>query len=153
MRLLKNKKGLTLIEVIVTIFIAAIVLGMVASIVGFFSGFFGDETQQINRQENMRILVLNLEKDIRTSDQTITLSGGCYVIGEGDGSTPIHTYCFSNENKTVTRNGDILARNVDQFNLILTDSSTINIDIKMEKDTRDKIIEANYTIYLRQARN
>ncbi len=149
MRLLKSKKGLTLVEVIVTVFIAAIVFGMIASIVGFFSGFFGDETQQLDRQENMRILILNMEKDIRTSDQMIDFSGPCYVIGLGDGTTTSHTYCFTNGE--VTRDSVIIARNVATFNLTTTNGSRIIVDIKMIPDSRGKQIEASYTIYLRQA--
>jgi prepilin-type N-terminal cleavage/methylation domain-containing protein len=149
MRLLKSKKGLTLVEVIVTVFIAAIVFGMVASIVGFFSGFFGDETQQINRQENMRILILNMEKDIRTSDQMIDFSGDCYIIGLGDGTTTSHEYCFLNGE--VTRDGVVIARNVATFTLTTTDGSRIIVDIRMIPDSRGIQVEASYTIYLRQA--
>lgn len=147
-RHIKNKQGLSLVEILVTILIMAIVLGMVASIIGFFSGFFGDETQQLNRQENMRILIINLEKDIRTSDQRINFSGTCYIIGLGAVSTSSNTYCFSNGQ--VTRNGVILARNVATFSLTTTSGDRINVDIKMIPDSRGIQIEAVYPIFLRQ---
>lgn len=150
MRLLTNKKGLSLVEVLVTILIAAIVLGMVASIIGFFSGFFGDETQQLNRQENMRILILNLEKDIRTSDQQIDFSGSCIIIGRGAATTTSNTYCFNTTNRQVTRNGVILARNVETFSLTPNGSRRIDVNIKMFRDSRGKQIGAVYSIFLRQ---
>lgn len=148
-RHIKNKQGLSLVEILVTILIMAIVLGMVASIIGFFSGFFGDETQQLNRQENMRILIINLEKDIRTSDQRINFSGTCHIIGQGAASTSTNTYCFNNGQ--VTRNGVILARNVATFRLTTTTSGDrINVTIKMIPDSRGVQIEAVYPIFLRQ---
>lgn len=152
MKHIKNKKGLTLIEVLVTVLIIAIVFGMVASIVGFFSRFYTDENQHINRQENMRVLMLQIERDIRMSDQQVNVSTApCFVIGTGQGSTPIHTYCFDSATGNVNRDGIIMARNVSVFNFTLSSDRALNIDIKMIPDARGKQLEAVYTIFLRQA--
>lgn len=149
---LKNKNGMTVIEVLVTILIAAIIFGMVAGIVGFFSRFYSDESQHVNRQENMRILMLQIERDIRTSDQEVNLaSAPCYLIGLGDGSTTSHNYCFNSATGIVTRDGVVLARNVSVFTLALSSGGALNIDIRMVPDSRGKQLEAIYTIYLRQA--
>lgn len=149
LRHIKNKQGLTLVEILVTVLILAIILGMIASIVGFFSNFYSDESQYINRQENMRILMLNLEKDIRMSDQQVNLSDTCYIIGLGGGSTSSHTYCLTSGN--ITRDGTIIAKNIGTFQLTTnTDGTIINVDIKMIPDTRGKEVKALYTIYLRQ---
>jgi len=153
MRVLLNKKGLTLIEILVTVLIAAIIMGMIASIFGFFARFYTSENRQVNRQENMRILLLNLEKDIRMSDQEVDLTGTCYIIGSGADSTPSHEYCFDNINKIVSRNGNILARGVDIFTLKTTDDSYIAVNIQMIPDGDRKLVKATYTIYLRQAGN
>lgn len=152
MNSLRNKQGLTVIEVLVTLLIVAIIFGMVASIVGFFSRFYGDESQHVNRQENMRILMLQIERDIRTSDQEVNLvNAPCYLIGTGDGSTTTHNYCFNSATGVVTRDGNVLARNVSVFTLALSSGGALNIDIKMVHDTRGKQLEAVYTIFLRQA--
>jgi prepilin-type N-terminal cleavage/methylation domain-containing protein len=149
---LRSKKGFTLIEVLLTVLIIAIVFGMVASIVGFFSRFYTDENQYIDRQENMRILMLQIERDIRMSDQEVNLSGSpCYIIGTGDSSTPIHTYCFDVSTQVVTRNGTVVANNVSVFTFSLSSDRALNIDIKMVPDLRGKQLEAVYTIFLRQA--
>lgn len=152
MKNLRDRKGFTLVEVIVTVFIVAIVLGMVASIIGFFSGFFGDENQYLDRQQSMRVLMLNIEKDIRTSDQSINFDEvACKVIGQGDAGTPINTYCF--ENGEVRRNGELVARNVEIFNLTETDGRVVNLNIRMESDSSRKQVEATLTIYLRKGSN
>jgi prepilin-type N-terminal cleavage/methylation domain-containing protein len=149
---LKNKQGMTVIEVLVTILIAAIIFGMVASIVGFFSRFYSQESQYVNRQENMRTLMLQIERDIRMSDQEVNLvSAPCYTIGTGTSSTPSHIYCFNSSSGTVSRNGNVIARNVSVFNLTLSSGGALNIDIRMIPDARGKQLEAIYTIFLRQA--
>lgn len=153
MRALLNKKGLTLIEILVTVLVLAIIMGMIASIFGFFARFYTSENRQVNRQENMRILLLNLEKDIRMSDQSVNLAGTCYVIGLGSDSTPTHQYCFDDASGIVSRNGNVLARGVKTFSLRTTDSTFITVDIKMIPDGDRKQVKAEYTIYLRQAGN
>lgn len=152
MKYLKNRKGFTLIEVMLAILIVAIIFGMIASIVGFFSRFYSDESQYINRQENMRILMLQLERDIRMSDQATNLnSSPCYLIGTGSGSTTSNTYCFDVTTNVVTRNGNVVARNISVFNLSLSGDRALDIDIKMIPDARGKQLEAVYTLFLRQA--
>lgn len=152
MIVLRNKNGVTFVEVLTALFIIVIIFGMVASIIGFFSSFYGDENQQLNRQENMRILMLQIEKDIRTSDQEVNLaSAPCYLIGTGDGATSSHNYCFNISTGVVTRDGAVLARNVSIFTLTLSSGGALNIDIRMIPDSRGKQLEAIYTIYLRQA--
>jgi len=153
MRVVLNKRGMTLIEVLITVLIAAIIMGMIASIFGFFANFYTSESRQVNRQENMRILLLNLEKDIRMSDQSVNLTGPCYVIGLGVDATPTHEYCFDSANGVVTRNGNVLARGVSTFMLTTTDSTFIEVDIEMIPDGDRKQVKAEYTIYLRQAGN
>ena len=153
MRSVLNKKGMTLIEVLVTVLIAAIIMGMLASIFGFFANFYTSESRQVDRQENMRILLLNLEKDIRMSDQSVNLTGPCYVIGLGSDSTPTHQYCFDLASGVVTRNGNVLARGVRTFILSTTDSTFISVNIEMIPDGDRKQVKAEYTIYLRQAGN
>ena len=153
MRVLKSKKGLTVIEVLVALLVITIIFGMVSSIVGFFSRFYSDESQHINRQENMRVLMLQLERDIRMSDQEVDVTGApCFVIGTGLGSSPIHTYCFVSASNTVERDGVVLARSVQGFSLNLpVGSRALDIDIQMLPDSRGKQLEANYSIFLRQA--
>lgn len=152
MKYLKNRQGFTLIEVMLALAIIVIIFGMIASIVGFFSRFYTDESIYIDRQRNMRVLMLQIERDIRMSDQEVNLnSAPCYVIGAGDGSTSTHTYCFDVTTNIVTRDGNVMARNVSVLNLSLSSDQALSIDIKMIPDARGIQLEAVYTIFLRQA--
>ena len=45
-----NRKGFTLIELVITMLVLVIVFGMLASIVGFATRFYSDESSQVHRQ-------------------------------------------------------------------------------------------------------
>ena len=60
-----NRKGFTLIELVITMLVLVIVFGMLASIVGFATRFYSDESSQVHRQEALRLFAVNFEKDIR----------------------------------------------------------------------------------------
>ena len=145
-----NRKGLTLIETMVTILIIAIVFGMISSIIAFFSRFYNAENTQLNNQSNVRILLLNLEQDIRRSNQEVNFSGPCFIIGT-DITAQQTTYCHDNGQKTVTRNGVVIANYIDRFILESQSGNLVVIDVATIPDGRGRIFETSYTLYLRQA--
>lgn len=150
MRQLRNKKGLTLIEVVVTVAVVTIVFSMLATIVSFFVRFNRDENSALDNQENMRLLVLQLERDIRHSNQEgIQEVSGCYLITYGDVSATEITYCF-NSNQ-VTRNGTVLGRDISEFSL--TNTNPIKVLVRSVDDTRGNNVEVSASIYLRQGQS
>ncbi len=140
-------------EVMVATLVLVIVFGMVSSIVAFFSRFYAAENTQLNNQSNVRILLLNLEQDIRRSNQEVDFSGApCYIIGTDASEGQQTTYCFVNASKQVTRNGTMVASNINRFILSSNLASTIiSVDVETIPDARDQIFATTYTIYLRQA--
>lgn len=148
--MLKSKKGFTVIEVMLTLLILAIVFGMIVGIITFFSNFYQGENSTLNRQENFQVLMINLERDVRFSNQEIIFSnedGACYIIGT-PGVLQSNTYCFTN--KQVTRNGIVIARQIESFTLTTISNSEIVVSVESTADSRGQTIQANYTIYLRQ---
>ena len=104
----------------------------------------------LNRQENFQVLMINLERDVRFSNQEIIFSnedGACYIIGT-PGVLQSNTYCFTN--KQVTRNGIVIARQIESFTLTTISNSEIVVSVESTADSRGQTIQANYTIYLRQ---
>jgi prepilin-type N-terminal cleavage/methylation domain-containing protein len=150
MRNLKNKKGFTLIEVIVTVMILSVVFAMLATIVSFFSKFNRDENSALNNQESMRLLVIQVEKDIRMSDQTFNPDTGlnCDTIGTDNVDAKKTEYCFDETTQVVTRDGNVIAEEI--FNFQLEElGSAINVDIESIEDTRGNMVDISTTIYLR----
>lgn len=153
MRQLNTKKGVTVIEVLVSLLIVAIIFGMVASIVMFFANFFGDESQYVDRQENMRIVMLQLERDIRMSDQLVDLSTApCFRIGNATAGTAtlMHTYCFHSDSNTISRNNIVVARSVQAFTIRLVNTNELLVEIQMLAGSNRRQLEAELRIFLRQ---
>jgi prepilin-type N-terminal cleavage/methylation domain-containing protein len=148
--MLRNKKGLTVLEVMITLFVIGIVLSMVVGIVTFFASFYQGENTTINRQENIQFLLTSLERDVRFSDQTINFSGTCYIIG----TVSTQEYCYDTSTKRVTRNGAVLANEIESFTLTTdTNGTRINVAVLTTNDSRGQNLQATYTIYLRQGTN
>lgn len=144
-----NKKGFTVIEVVVSLLILAIILGMSSSVVSFFSRFYSNETTQINRQENVRLLLSYIERDIRKSNQEIDLDGTCYKIGTDDAEQQ-SVYCVNDSQ--VTRNGVVIAHEIQTLSMSTNlDGTIVNLVVAARPDTRGDTFETSYTIYLRQS--
>jgi len=142
MRSILNKKGLTLIELLVAIAVLGFVLAGVTTIVAFASKFFSEEDSSIIRQENLRIVTVNFEKDVRKSDQNVTENNGCILIDS-------ITYCLVGND--ITRNDAIIAKEIDTFDVNLAgDGSYLDLLVITTADERGKTMQAETRIYLRK---
>lgn len=143
MNILRNKKGFTLLELVVVIVILGIILGGVVSAFALGLRFYTDEDSTVIRQENLRLVAVSFEKDIRkSSSQTVTTSGACATIDT-------IVYCLSGTN--VTKNGDIIAQNVDQLSVVIAvDGSYVDLNLSSTPDDRNNDVNISTRIYLRK---
>jgi len=144
-----SRKGFTLIEVVITMMIVVMVFGVIASLVGFSTTFFKDESTQVANQESLRLVATYFEKDSRkyvsrNADISFNSTTNCATMG----STTIITYCLSSNN--ILRNGVVIANGVQSFNIV-TDAanSSIHLSLVSIPDTRNNTIEVNYMIRIR----
>lgn len=148
--MIQSRKGFTLIEIVITMLIVVIVFGIVANLVGFSTKFFRDENTQVANQEALRLVAVSFEKDFRKYALNSTLitsgSAGCYTLG-----TAV-TYCL-NANEEITRNGNIIAKDVASFSLILTNTSYIHFEIESIQDSRGIANNLEMDIYYRTERS
>jgi len=144
-----NNKGFTLLEIMITIIIVAIVFGLVANIVGVSTKFFTDESSQQVNQENVRITSVMFDKDVRTRIQSVAdfnIVSGCYNLGA---SSP-DIYCYNSGTKQVTRNGSVIAKSIQTFNAVLDSTeNSILLTIRSVADNRGNTNEIIVKIYLR----
>ena len=140
-----NKKGFTLIELVITMLIVVIVFGVLANLVGFSTAFFKDENTQVANQTALRQVAVNFEKDVRryalNSTQIVTV-GSCYTLGS------TITYCYVIADKTITRSGIVVAKGIETFT-VTTNSSKVNLYMKTIVDSRNQFIDIVYDVYFR----
>ncbi|MEA5027064.1 MAG: prepilin-type N-terminal cleavage/methylation domain-containing protein [Erysipelotrichaceae bacterium] len=137
-----NKKGFTLIEMVVVLAVLGLVLAGLTTVVGFAAGFFKDEDSSIMRQENVRYVTVNFEKDLRTSDQSVTKVNGCVYIDT-------IAYCLV-DNK-VLRNDIVIASYIESFDVTIDGSgSYLDLVVASTPDGRDQTVSAETRLYLRK---
>lgn len=152
MKSLKSR-GYTLVELIIVFFILGVVFQLVASTVDFSTTFIREESSQVDAQENLRILNVMVEKDIRKVVLTLPndfielgVSGNqrCYQIG----TATVITYCFGLVTHNVTRNGSVVSTDIGDF-ILSSDGVSIRFEVQTIPDQRNAINESDVRIYIR----
>ena len=144
---------MTLVEVIVAVLVLMIMFVMVFGIFNFFSRFLFVENQRVNIHENMRAIMMQLELDIRRSDQSIDVTASpCYHIGSENDVSVRKTYCFDAMNQTVERNERVVAQNVKMFSLDLLEEENqrhVLVNIIMKTNPQREEVKSNLKLLLR----
>ncbi|MDP2813148.1 MAG: prepilin-type N-terminal cleavage/methylation domain-containing protein [Erysipelotrichaceae bacterium] len=146
----KNKKGFTLIELIITMAVLSIFTYLIAMLVQNSMGFFKDEESQVANQAALRIVAVQFEKDVRRhvfGNEELVISGNCYTI------TPVYeasvSYCLVGS--SVVRNGTVIANGVSQFSASpyrISDNSVL-LTIKSNADRYGRVNEVVVRIFVR----
>ncbi|KGR91247.1 hypothetical protein CD30_07350 [Ureibacillus massiliensis 4400831 = CIP 108448 = CCUG 49529] len=106
--LLKNNKGLTLVELLAVIVISSIIM------IVLFSIFLNGQNQaQTQRDKNLQLIdvayVLKvLTREIRKTD-IVEVQNNDTLIIDND------IYTFNSADNTITKNGDVFQNNINQF--------------------------------------
>jgi Tfp pilus assembly protein PilE len=147
-----NKKGFTLIELVITMRIVVIVFGVLANLVGFSTAFFRDENTQVANQTALRQVAVTFEKDVRRyalNSTQITVSVTCYTLG----TTTTVTYCHDVANQTISRNGVIVARGIQTLSVDTSITSFVKLRLVTIPDSRNQVSDIEYIVYYRTERS
>ena len=140
-----NKSGFTLIELVITMLIIVVVFGILANLVQFSTTFFRDENTQVANQTALRQVAVTFEKDVRRyalRSSLISQSGTCTSL-----DTAV-TYCYVVADKTITRNGTVVAKGIETFT-VTPSLLKVNLYMKTRLDSRNLFVEIVYDVYFR----
>lgn len=153
-----DKKGFTLIELMVTIIIMLIVLGLVTGLVLFSTKFFRDENTQLSNQESIRMVTLLFEKDVRrhvVSSVNFAIESPCTVIKpDADPANDIR-YCLNSGILTRIESGNtlFLGDGIQDFDVSFNSSIyAVQLQITTNPDARGRTNDVNLNIFVRQGR-
>lgn len=160
-----DKKGFTLIEVVVASVILVIVFTTLSQIVVFSTTYFKDEYSESISQEDIRLTSTLIEKDIRryviNTDYYSRIANETNVIitlGNTSNGTKYAKYTFNFANATITRdlyNSDhtlsssqITSKQVSDFDVLSHNFGTNNpyLSIDIDAITDDRI--TNNDVYM-----
>ncbi len=150
---MKDKKGFTLVEVIIAMFITTV---LIAAVYFMFIRVFQmnrEQDQFIQMQDSLRTVSIIVEKDIRKSTQNVDIKkeGNITILQyldesgkELEGSENIFTYKL--ENNRLYRNGNFLMENLEEFELT-NHNFYVNLELKSKTGKRE--VSHDKKIYLR----
>lgn len=140
-----DRKGFTLIELVVAMTIFGIIGSVLVTI--FVAGltYFSEEKSQLINQGNISVISGALEADTRKSS-TMTITGSCLVLTQ---SASTSTYCLNTTTHQYTRNDTVIADNIATVTYaIALNKLTLNIlTIADHRGVQNKI---TMTYYLRE---
>jgi len=146
--ILSNRKGFTIVELVVAIAIVAAIMAPAAkmSIQGITS--FYREQEKIELMESGQLALSRISKQIRISDQELEVdieNESIRVISSvGD-----FTYSL-NSNKQLLEGSNAIAENVALFDVDLSDSGNLlKIDLKLLGPKYGQTIDLKTSLYLR----
>lgn len=150
---MKDKKGFTLVEVIIAMFITTVLISAVYFMFIRVFQMNREQDQFIQMQDSLRTVSIIVEKDIRKSTQNVDIKkeGNTttlqYLDDTGqklEGSENIFTYKL--ENNRLYRNGNFLMENLEEFELT-NHNYYVNLELKSKTGKRE--VSHDKKIYLR----
>ncbi len=134
-----DRKGFTLIELVIVIAIVGIVSLGIVNIVSYSMNIVSKETVNIDQQTDVRIVLVNFEKDLRRSNQEVTKVDDCVYVNS-------ISYCL--DNHSLTRDDIVLANNIEVFEVSVS-TTFIDINVVSIADKEGNTSAADTRIYLR----
>lgn len=160
-----NKKGFTLIELVVASMILVIAFTALSQIVVFSTTYFSDEYSESVAQEDIRLVATYIEKDIRRyvidpTFYTSVASGANLTITFGNVDSGEYVeYFFNDVDTSITRTlysagtstNSVVAQQIDSLTINLDTSAEpyVQIDIIAMVDDRVTNNDIHQKIYLR----
>lgn len=143
-----NRKGFTLLEIMVTLIILVLLLGIVAGATVLTQQFSTGEHSRVELQNEVRIAFAWIDSDVRSSNQIAVSDNDCFILISGENVR----YCL--EGDELTRNDQPVAKNlVDFVYSINTSSGTINVTLTTIADRYGNPVSLSDTYYLRDGRS
>lgn len=138
--MIKNKKGVTLIELIIVLSILSIVSSLGFSFYLYGLKNFTTQTVNVNNQSNVRYALSIISKDIRKAD-SVTVSANIITI---DG-----TLEYKLDGNILMKNGNNLVTDIETFNVTKV-GNKITIEIISLPNSVGHTVTLSSEIYIRE---
>ncbi|MDG5786867.1 prepilin-type N-terminal cleavage/methylation domain-containing protein [Evansella sp. AB-P1] len=141
MKKIKNQKGVTLVELLISVAIASIVLLLATSIYLFGQNQLTSQTEHVKQQDNVRLGMNIITKAIRSADSDVV-----EVVDDTTLKIDEDEYRSEHENQRITVNGQPLIDGI-IFQIINPQNGRVDITIK---SMPDETVSHTTTIFLRE---
>ncbi|MBM7541795.1 PilW family protein [Amphibacillus cookii] len=139
--MIKNEQGITLVELLGVLAIMSIMIVLIGSAHLFGQRQFYQQTDQIDKQGEVRLVVSQLTTDLRkVTTESVSQSEGIWQIG---------THSYRHHGDTVYRNDQPLSDAIEIFDLTLSENGA-DITIKSTANKQGRVTEISTTLYYRK---
>ncbi len=142
---MKNKKGFTLIELILVMAVTTILLGTIVAIfLQSIDMYKTDETKSAN-QSSLNMVSTRLDASLRKASDVYVDGDGCHIVH----STSEEVFNINTTTKTISINGAHLTDRIAEFTCSNT-ANVITVFVRTINDSKGSSLTYNSTIVLRQ---
>lgn len=145
MSLLRNTKGLSLVELLISITLLSMIILVITSIHLFGQNQFINQAAQVGNQADARYVINNIQSNVRSLEQTdiLTVSNDSQTLFKNG----VQWIYF--EDGTIFENERIIAEGIDVFEIFISEN---RLDLIVESQSQKNSRSANFTstIYIRQ---
>jgi type II secretory pathway pseudopilin PulG len=143
-----NRKGFTLLEIVVTFTILVLLLGVVAAATVLTQRFSTGEHSRVQLQSEIRIALAYIDRDVRSSNQLAVSDNACFILIGGENIR----YCLVGDE--LTRNDQPIAENLTNFVYTIdATSGTLAVTLTSILDRYGNPVSLTDTYYLRDGRS
>mgnify|MGYP001810421060 CR=1 FL=1 len=140
---MKNKKGFTLVELMVVLTVTTILLGTVVTIFLQSIDFYKtDESKSLN-QASLNLVSTRLDSSIRKATNVYTDVDGCHVVYSSSEDV------FDLSTNSFTVNGAVLTDRIAEFTCT-NNSDIITVFVRTINDSKGSSLTYNSTIVIRK---
>lgn len=139
MQMVKDERGITLVELLAVIAILSVILMLIGSAHIFGQRQYVEQSETIDYQEDVRLIMTQLTTDARKVSVT---EGATAINQNGTFTLTIGTNVYTHEGTTVKRNGVILSEHIRVFDWESTTNEDKHI-IKITSSVDAKNNQAN----------
>jgi prepilin-type N-terminal cleavage/methylation domain-containing protein len=144
---MKNKKGFTLVELILVLSVTSILLGVIISIfLQSITYYKIDETKAAN-QDSLNLVATSIEGKIRNASLVTATGSGCIVTT----SAGAYTYALNTTTHALSVNTAVLTERIASFTCTPSvDAKTVTLSITTVNDSTGDHLSLNTTIVIRK---
>ncbi|MGJ7920538.1 prepilin-type N-terminal cleavage/methylation domain-containing protein [Neobacillus sp. LXY-4] len=136
----KNEKGLTLLELLITLALVSMVLLMATSVHLFGQKQMNSQSNEVQNQSNVRLALNIVTKEIRKAS-SVSVANNVLTINGTD--------VYKLENNILKKNNQTLISNIQQFTITKTDEK-LTVKIANTPSNNHPQTTLSTTIYLRK---
>ncbi|SDK41085.1 prepilin-type N-terminal cleavage/methylation domain-containing protein [Sediminibacillus albus] len=138
---MRNNKGFTLVELLAALALLGLIVGLASSVHLFGQKQFTNEIKQVNNQSNVRLVLKQITKDIRSSNM-LAIEGNVLTV---DGNV------YKQEGTQMLRNDRLMVTGIAEFTVNPTENgSGAEITVKSVSNKRQQYSSVSTVIYARE---